>query len=129
MGGHPKILSILIKNFIRNKMDYGSTIYANAPKTTLQKLKTIQNTGMRLIGGFAKTTLIHVMAAINATPGHRKICMAKKEVSKSIFNTNPLGRDCNTGLPVTGNAGKLAKIAIKIYRFTEGKIPVFSVKN
>jgi hypothetical protein len=37
-------------------------------------------------------------------------------------------RDCNTGKPVTGNTGKLAKIAIKIYRFTEGKIPVFSVK-
>jgi hypothetical protein len=32
--GHPKIISILFKNFIRSKMDYGSTIYANAPKTT-----------------------------------------------------------------------------------------------
>jgi hypothetical protein len=31
--------------------------------------------------------------------------------------------------PVTGNTSKLVKIAIKIYRFTEGKIPVFSVKN
>jgi hypothetical protein len=44
-------------------MDYGSTIYANAPKTTLQKLETIQNTGMRLIGEFAKTTPIHVMVS------------------------------------------------------------------
>jgi hypothetical protein len=29
--------------------------------------------------------------------------------------------DCNTGKPVTGKTSKLAKIAIKIYRFTEGK--------
>jgi hypothetical protein len=28
-GGHPKMLSILFKNFIRSKMDYGPTIYAN----------------------------------------------------------------------------------------------------
>jgi hypothetical protein len=39
------------------------------------------------------------------------------------------GRDCNTGKPVTGDTSKLAKIAIKIYRFIEGKIPVFSEKN
>jgi hypothetical protein len=37
--------------------------------------------------------------------------------------------DWNTGKPVTGNTSKLAKNAIKIYRFTEGEIPVFSVKN
>jgi hypothetical protein len=42
----------LIKNFIRSKMDYGSTIYANAPKATLQKLEAIQNTGMSR-GGLA----------------------------------------------------------------------------
>jgi hypothetical protein len=39
-----------------------------------------------------------------------------------------LHRDCNAGLPVIGNTGKLAKIAIKVYRFIEGKTPVFSVK-
>jgi hypothetical protein len=38
-------------------------------------------------------------------------------------------RDCNADKPITGNTGKLVKIAIKIYWFTEGKIPVFSVKN
>jgi hypothetical protein len=75
-------------------MDYALTIYANAPKTTQQKLETIQNTNVRLIGGFAKTTPIHVMAAITApsNPGHKRDWKAKKEVSKSIFNTNPLGK-------------------------------------
>jgi hypothetical protein len=62
-----------------------STIYANAPKTTKHR-----HTG--LIGGLAKTTPIHVMAAITAIPRHRRDSMAKKEVSKSIFNTNPLGK-------------------------------------
>jgi hypothetical protein len=54
----------------------------------------IQNRSMRLIGRFPKTTPIHDMAAITATanPGHRKDWMAKKEVSKSIFNNNPLGK-------------------------------------
>jgi hypothetical protein len=32
------------------------------------------------------------MAAIMAIPRHRRDSMAKKEVSKSIFNTNPLGK-------------------------------------
>jgi methionine synthase I (cobalamin-dependent) len=43
-------------------MNYALTIYANAPETTLQKLENIQNTNVRLIGGIAKTTPIHVMA-------------------------------------------------------------------
>jgi hypothetical protein len=49
---------------------------------------------MKLIERFAKTPPIHVMAAITATanPGHRRDWMAKKQVSKSIFKTNPLGQ-------------------------------------
>jgi hypothetical protein len=39
-----------------------------------------------------------------------------------------LVRDYNTGLPVTGYTGKFATIAIMIYRFTEGKIPVKKLK-
>jgi hypothetical protein len=45
------------------------------------------------------------------------------------LTTASFGHWLGIAIPVTGNNGKLAKIAIKIYRFTEGKIPVFSVKN
>jgi hypothetical protein len=51
------------------------------------------------------------------------------ELGQDVETARAGTRDCNTGRPVTGNAGKLAKIANKIYRFTEGEIAVFSVKN
>jgi hypothetical protein len=40
-GGHPKVLNILYKNFIRSKMDCGATAHGNAPKTGLHKLDTL----------------------------------------------------------------------------------------
>jgi hypothetical protein len=44
--------------------------------------------------GICKATPIYVMEVVAATanPGHRRDWMAKKEVSKSIINTNPLGK-------------------------------------
>jgi hypothetical protein len=68
-GGHPKVLNILYKNFIRSKMDYGvRTAYGNAPKTPLQKLDTLQNACLRVFRGFSRTTPAHVLAGANTIP-------------------------------------------------------------
>jgi hypothetical protein len=42
-GGHPKVLNIFYKNFIRSQINYGAATYGNAPKTLLQKIDTFQN--------------------------------------------------------------------------------------
>jgi hypothetical protein len=84
----------------------------------LQKLETVQNTGMILIGRFAKTTPIHAMAAITANPGHRRDWMAKKEVSKSIFKINPLGKQLKKLL---GNKTKMEKHLSVSWNELQGK--------
>jgi ribonuclease HI len=93
-GGHPKVLGTLYKTIIRSKMEYGSTVYMNAAKTHLQKLQTIQNSALRLIGGFTKSTPIHAMEAITSiqNPEQRREWTAKKETTRNIFYNNPLGQ-------------------------------------
>ncbi|CAH2109014.1 unnamed protein product [Euphydryas editha] len=52
------------KNFsytTRSRIDYCCFLYDNSAKSNLFKLDKIQNQSMRLIGGFIKTTPIHVM--------------------------------------------------------------------
>jgi hypothetical protein len=60
-GGHTKVLNILYKNFIKSKMDY-------ALKRRLQKLDTLQNTCLRVVGGFSRAIAIHVLSAANTIP-------------------------------------------------------------
>jgi hypothetical protein len=79
-GGHPKVLNILYKNFIRSKMVYGTTAYGNAPKPQLQKLGTLQNACLRVIEG-----------KHNSNPRSRRTWMTGKEVVKSLSLNIPLG--------------------------------------
>jgi hypothetical protein len=81
-GGHPKVLNILYKNFIRSKMDYGATVDGNAPKTRLQKLDTLQNVCLRVVGGFSRTI---------PNPEQRRTWMTGKKVVKSVSLNTPLG--------------------------------------
>jgi hypothetical protein len=85
-GGHPKVLNILYKNFIRSKMDYGATAFGTAPKTRLQKLDTLQNACLRVVGGFSRTTSVHVLSAANTipTPEQKRTMDDMKELVKSV---------------------------------------------
>jgi hypothetical protein len=107
-GGHPKILNILYKNFIRNKMDDEATAYGNAPKTRLQKLDTLQNGCLWVVGGFSRTIPIHVLSAANTipTPEQRRIWMTGKEVVKSV--------SLNTILACQSENCLMEKTALKI---------------
>lgn len=60
-GVHPKHLRKLYISIIRSRLDYASFLYDNCCKTNLYKLDKIQNQAMRTIGGFIKSTPIHVM--------------------------------------------------------------------
>ncbi|KAG7296492.1 hypothetical protein JYU34_020243 [Plutella xylostella] len=60
-GVHPKHLRRIYISIIRSRMDYASFLYDTSAKTHLYKLDKIQNQAMRVIGGFIKSTPIHVM--------------------------------------------------------------------
>ncbi|KAG6453577.1 hypothetical protein O3G_MSEX008208 [Manduca sexta] len=60
-GVHPKHLRRLYIALIRSRMDYGSFLYNNSCQNHLYKLDKFQNQSLRIIGGFIKTTPIHVM--------------------------------------------------------------------
>lgn len=60
-GIHPTHLRRVYIAMIRSKLDYASSLYGNSCKTHLSKLDRLQNQCMRVIGGFIKSTAIHVM--------------------------------------------------------------------
>lgn len=59
-GIHPKYLRQLYISIVRSRLDYGSFLYANFANTHKSKLEKVQNQLMRVIGGFIKSTPIHV---------------------------------------------------------------------
>lgn len=60
-GVSQKHLRRLYISVIRSRLDYASFLYNNSTKKYLNKLDVIQNQCMRIIGGFIRTTPIHVM--------------------------------------------------------------------
>lgn len=60
-GVHPKHLRTLYISLIRSRLDFGSFLYDCSAKTHLYKLDKIQNEALRIIGGYIKSSPIHVM--------------------------------------------------------------------
>lgn len=60
-GIHQKHLRQLYISVIRSRMDYASFLYDNCCRTNLLKLDRIQNQALRVIGGYIRSTPIHVM--------------------------------------------------------------------
>jgi hypothetical protein len=125
-GGHLKVLNIVYNNFIRSKMDYGATAYKNAQKTRLQKLDTLQNACLRVVGGFSRTTPVHVLSAANTipTPEQKRTSMTGKEVVKSVSLSTPLGMIIRKLLQThdttsTAKSNLMEKTALKIRHLVE----------
>lgn len=60
-GIHQKHLRHLYISIIRSRIDYASFLYGSSCKTNLKKMDRIQNQSLRVIGGFIRSTPIHVM--------------------------------------------------------------------
>lgn len=60
-GIHPKHLRRLYVSIIRSRIDYGCYLYDSSIKSHLYKMDKVQNQAMRVVGGFIKSTPIHVM--------------------------------------------------------------------
>lgn len=89
-GVHPKHLRSLYISLIRSRLDYGSFIYDNSANTHLSKLDKIQNQALRIIGGFIKSTPIHVMESELSIPplNIRRLYLSHKYCLKSMSWTD-----------------------------------------
>lgn len=60
-GVHTKHIRRLYISLVRSRLDYGSFLYDCSTKTHLLKLDKLQNQALRIIGGYIKSSPIHVM--------------------------------------------------------------------
>ncbi|XP_013183181.2 probable RNA-directed DNA polymerase from transposon BS [Amyelois transitella] len=92
-GIHPKHLRRLYIAIIRSRLDYGSFLYDTSVKSHLYKLDKVQNQAMRVIGGFIRTSPVHVMESELCLPplSIRRRFLAIKFWFKSIsLNKNSI---------------------------------------
>lgn len=93
-GVHQKHLRRLYIAIVRSRLDYASFLYDNSCKTNLFKLDRIQNQALRVIGGYIKSTPIHVMESDLYLPplSNRRRYLAAKFFlrSKSISNNTTI---------------------------------------
>lgn len=62
-GIHPTYLRRLYISLLRSRLDYAGFLFGDSCQNNLFKLDKIQNQAMRIIGGFIKSTPIHVMGS------------------------------------------------------------------
>lgn len=90
-GMHPKHLRRLYIALIRSRADYASFLFDNSAKTHTSKLDKVQNQAMRIIGGFIRTTPIHVMECELSIPNlalRRKYLAIKYCLKSQSFDNN-----------------------------------------
>lgn len=95
-GVHPKHLRRLYINLIRSRIDFGSYLYDSSANSHTYKLDKIQNQALRIIGGFIKSTPIHVMESEVCVPPLflRRQYLAFKFCLKSKSWTNGMTGRC-----------------------------------
>lgn len=93
-GIHQKHLRRLYISGIRSRIDYASFLYDNSCQTNLLKLDRSQNQALRAIGGFIRSTPIHVMENELCLPPlqYRRYYLGGKFYlkSKSLVNNSTL---------------------------------------
>ena len=67
-GIHPSHMRRLYMALIRSRIDYGCFLYDNSAISHTYKLEKLQNLALRIIGGFIKSTPIHVMESELSIP-------------------------------------------------------------
>lgn len=89
-GLHPKHVRTLFISLIRSRLDYACFLYNNSAKTHLTKLDRLQNQALRIIGGYIKSTPIHVMECELYIPPLfvRRLYLAYKFCIKSLSWSN-----------------------------------------
>lgn len=94
-GIHPKHLRTIYISLVRSRVDFGCFLYDNSAKSNLFKLDRIQNQALRIIGGYIKSTPIHVMESELCLPPLflRRLYLAYKYCIKSMSWSNNITID------------------------------------
>lgn len=89
-GVHPKHLRSLYISLIRSRLDFGCFLYDHSANVHVIKLDRMQNKALRIIGGFIKSTPIHVMESELCLPPLRvrRAYLAYKFCIKSMSLAN-----------------------------------------
>lgn len=90
VGCHPQSAINIYKGIIENYLNYGSSITANAPKSTLELLNAPLNACKRKISGCTRSTPLNTLSAITG------ICpfkinfefITKKEIARQFCPTS-----------------------------------------
>lgn len=67
-GASAKIIKLFYTSYVRSKIDYGSTLYASAAASQLQKLDPVQNSALRMILGVMRSTPVLSLQAESGMP-------------------------------------------------------------
>lgn len=96
-GGHPETLLMVLKSVVREKTDYGSTIYANTNQNLLNKVTVAYHKGLRICLRSLKTTIISAMEdeAGSTRLKLRSDFLSRKEVLKIFERNFPLTKKLN----------------------------------
>lgn len=107
---------------IRSRMEYGCILFDSSAQTHLSKLDKLQNQAMRVIGGFIKSTPIHVMES--------ELCIVPLYLRRSLLAYKFCLKSQSWSNKITVNSIKdLASVCTTNYWSKKGKpllVKVFS---
>lgn len=92
-GADKSTMIHIYKSFIQSRLDYGSTVYASASKTILEKLNTVLNLGARIsLGAFRSSPVISVIceAGLTSLEYRRKQLICSQAVKILAKPNHPL---------------------------------------
>lgn len=94
-GMHPKHMRRLYISIIRSRMDYASFLFDTSSGSNRSKLDKIQNQALRIIGGFIKSSPIHVMECELSLPPLylRRLYLAFKYCLRTLSWSNGVTSD------------------------------------
>lgn len=127
---------------IRSRIDYSSFLYDVSAKCHLDKLNKIQNQALRIIGGFIKTTPIHVMESeLCVVPLYLrrkylgyKFCLKSKSIDNN--DTNNLLQELHTLRHNSYWTNKKIPLLVSLFNVVKGEniassypLPMFTLRT
>ena len=111
-GANRKTLKQVYIGSVRSVLEYGSSTFGTAASTTLQKLDKIQNTGLRIISGGMKSTLINEMESLAGLKSleeqrEEKIVLQAEKYRRP--QRHPMHKKCLRPAAIASNAQALRK--------------------
>ena len=120
-GVHPLNLIKVYKGYVRAILEWGSLCYANARKSDLKILDTVQNKALRIVSGLLKCTSIfsiHKLLDISPLAARRNLITDKYLMkASSIVQNRAIVKLNSLALILEKNKRKTSKLSFTLRRF------------